>query len=66
MNKIAECLQLYREKFPEDWISCMDWDTRPEAESQRGNVQLYSLQILVLKNLLFLYYQENIFLIFRL
>lgn len=40
MNKIAECLQLYREKFPEDWISCMDWDTRPEAESQRGNVQI--------------------------
>lgn len=40
MNKIAECLQLYRDTFPEDWISCMDWNTRPEQESQRGNVQI--------------------------
>ena len=40
MNKIAECLQLYRDTFREDWISCMDWETRPEQESQRGNVQI--------------------------
>lgn len=40
MNKIAECLKLYKDTFSEDWISCMDWETSPDLKSQRGSMQI--------------------------
>lgn len=40
MNKIAECLQLYKTSFPEDWISRINWEASTDFKSQRGNVQI--------------------------